>query len=246
MRIFKLDHCFDHPTTKGESMKKHYGLMLFFVALVSIGWTVSSQAMELVPVTSFDSTWKTYTQGSGTGTATPNGAKVNLTLQGSGTNFNFYKTGTKGVIGMLATLRVDQVTCDANGFCGIGINQYIGMTGNSRIQLSITLSHNGNGNNVINFFIKTIDLTTNANVVLAQGNIGDYSGAWANGDSKTVGFVRDGSEFWFYVAEHPALIKVQVLDEITPYSDSPTVFAQVGPGTGNSISGSASDIYLIY
>jgi len=126
-------------------MKRHYGLMLILVALISVGWTVCSQAMELVPVTSFDSTWKTYTQGSGTGTATPNGTKVNLSAQGSGTNFNFYKTGTKGVIGMLANLRVDQVTCDANGFCGIGINQYIGMTGNSRIQLNITLGHNGNG-----------------------------------------------------------------------------------------------------
>jgi len=228
-------------------MKKHYGLMLFFVALVSIGWTVSSQAMELVPVTSFDSTWKTYTQGSGTGTATPNGAKVNLTAQGSGMNFNFYKTGTKGVIGMLATLRVDQVTSDANGFCQIGLTQYIGMIGNSRVQLNIFLNYNGNGNNnSINFVLRTIDLTTNANVQLAQGSIGDYSGTWVNGDNKTVGFLRNGSEFWFYVAGHPALIKVQVLDEITPYNDSPTVFTMVGPGTGNSISGSASDIYLIY
>lgn len=222
---------------------------IFFAVLFSIGLTVSSQAMEFVPVTKFDSTWKTFTSGSGTGTATPDGAKVNLNAQGSGTNFNFYKTGTKGVIGMLATLRVDQVTTAANSFCGMGITQYIGMTGNSRIQLYIVLNHNSNPNgynNNISFVLKTVDLTTSANVVLAQGSIGDYSGGWANGDSKTVGFVRVGSEYWFFLAGHPALIKVQALDEITPYNDSPTIFTNVGPGTGNSISGSASDIYLIY
>lgn len=205
--------------------------------------------MELVPVTSFDSTWKTSTQGPGKGTTTPDGAKVNLSAQGSGTSYfsslNFYKTGTKGVIGMLATIRVDQVT-SSDAQCQIGITQYIGMTGNSRIQLSINLGHDGNGNNNINFMLKTVDLTTNSNVVLAQGTIGDFSGAQANGDSKTVGFLRNGSEFWFYVAGNPALIKVQLLDEITPYNDAPTVFTMVGPGTGNSISGSASDIYLIY
>ena len=229
-------------------MKKHYGLMLFFVALVSIGWTVCSQAMELVPVTSFDSTWMIYTYGTGTGTLTTDGAKVNLSAQGSDTgerDEEIIKTGTTGVVGMWATIRVDQATNDSTtGTCLIGLYQYIGKVNNSKIQLMISLNQENN-KKYIRFRVRAVDLTTNATKVLTWGTFGDRDGGWANGDSKTVAFARVGSEFWFYVEGEPGFIKIQALDEMTSYNGSPSVSAWADKGTGNSISGSVSNIFLI-
>jgi hypothetical protein len=162
----------DHPTIKGERMKKHYGFMLFFVGLVSIGWTVCSQAMELIPVTSFGSTWAIKPViGTGTGTVTTDGAKVNLSFQGGATGngeIDFYETTLTGLIGMWATLRVDQVTTGSNGDCSIGICQNVGKIGNSRIQLAIFLEQWTNLNRVV-FRVRASDLTTN--VILRTGII---------------------------------------------------------------------------
>ena len=46
-------------------MKKLW-LHIILAVLISIGWTVCSQAIDLVPVTSFDSSWTTFTSGTAT------------------------------------------------------------------------------------------------------------------------------------------------------------------------------------
>jgi hypothetical protein len=227
-------------------MKKHYGFMLFFVGLISIGWTVCSQAMELIPVTSFDSSWVIDPYGTGTGTVTTDGAKVNLSFQGAATGegeIDFYKTtGVTGLIGMWATLRVDQATTGSNGDCSIAIVQNVGKIGNSKIQLKIALRQRANKKSIV-FRVRATDLTTNVRTVLYFGNFGDEDGGWAIGDSRTVAFARVGSEFWFYVVGSPGLIKVQAFDKVTTYNGSPCMFAWAV--AGSSVAGSVSDIYLI-
>lgn len=225
-------------------MKKHYGLMLTLVVLISIGWTAGSQAMELVPVTSFDSSWVIETYGSGIGTAivTTNGANVILSAQNPTTTDwiekDFVKNGTSGIIGMMATIRFDQ----ANGSCGVSVKQCIGKVGNSKIQLAITLLQKDNQKS-IEFSVKSTDLTTQAENIHEYGRLGNSNGAWAIGESKTVAFARVGSEYWFYVKGHPELIKIQSFEEVTSY-DSPPSVAVVSNGN-SSILGVVSDIYLI-
>jgi len=213
--------------------------------LISIGWTASSQGMELIPVTSFDDTWVTENWGTGSGTVTTDGSKVNLSVQGTSTDFGemfFYKNGTSGIIGMIATLRVDQATTIPYYGCQINILQYVGKMGNSKIQLLMSLEF-GLNQERIGYRVAATDLTTNVKTVLYFGNIGSYDGNWAFGDSKTVAFARVGSEFWFYVQGSPGIVKIQAFEEITPFDGPPAVDAWAGPG--NSISGSVSDIYLI-
>ncbi len=235
-------------------MKKHYGLMLILVALISVSWTVCSQAMELVPVTSFDSTWKTGTFGTATGTVTTDGSKVKLSAQGSATDYihkSFYKTGNTGVVGMLATIRVDQANNDSTGYCDIGLATAIGRIGNSQIELWIMLTQaNNNNNNIIRFSANAYDVTTHTSRTLARGEFGANIGAWTHGDSKTVAIARVGSEYWFYVSGNPSLtpslIKVQAIDGLIPFDETwPEMFIYADKGVGNSISGTVSDIYLI-
>ncbi|MBI5590321.1 MAG: hypothetical protein HY881_07560 [Deltaproteobacteria bacterium] len=226
-------------------MKNKLWAHFVLVVLISIGWTVCSQAMELIPVTSFDSTWVIDTYGTGTATVTTEGAKVNLSAQGTATDYGekvFYKTGTTGVIGMWATLRVDQATTGSNGDCSIGISQYVGKVNNNKIQLMISLEQWTNQKR-ISFRVQATDLTTNVKTVLTQGTVGNWDGGWANGDSRTVAFARVGSEFWFYVVGLPGLIKAQPFDAVTSYDSAPGMFVWAGAGT--SISGNVSDIYLI-
>jgi hypothetical protein len=223
-------------------MKK---LLSYVVMAVLIsGWTACSQAMELVPVTSFDSSWALASYGTGTGTVTTDGAKANLSAQGAATDYremDLSKSGTAGVIGMVATLRVDQAFC-STGYCNLFINQYIGKIDNSKIQLQISLQQQNNQNS-IEFRIKAKDLTTNVSNVLVKGVFGDLNGGWVNGDIKTVAFARVGSEYWFYLVGYPGLIKIQALENLTPYDSAPNLGAWAGQES--SISGSVSDIYLI-
>ena len=231
-------------------MKKHYGLILILVTLISIGWTVCSQAIELIPVTSFDSTWVKWSDGTGTGILTIDGNKINLNVQGSETGYidkEFIKTNSSGIVGMIATIRVDQASNSSNGNCLIGLYQWIGQINNNKIQLMISL-HQEDNKKYIRYRVRSVDLSTNASKVLTWGTFGDRDGGWANGESKTVAFARVGSEFWFYVAGEPGLVIIQALDEITSYTgpgSSPAVSAWADQGAGNSISGSVSDIYLI-
>ncbi|MEI6588302.1 MAG: hypothetical protein WCO05_05140 [Candidatus Moraniibacteriota bacterium] len=224
-------------------MKRLWTLIVLAV-LISIGWTVCSQAMELVPVTSFDSSWVIASYGTGTGTVTTEGAKVNLSAQGAANDYgekDFLKNGTTGVIGMMATLRVDQATC-STGSCNIYLSQYIGKVGNNIMQLLISLKKDYNQKSIW-YRIKSKDLTTNAQTILTQGTFGDVNGGWADGDSKTVAFARVGSELWFYLAGAPGMVKMPAFDAVTTYDSAPDVGVWAGPG--NSISGSVSNIYLI-
>jgi len=142
---------------------------------------------------------------------------------------------------MMANLRVDQAVCPYG--CNLGISQYVGKQGNRKIQLLISLNQANNNQNSIGYRIKSRDLTTNEQTILTQGTFGDFSGGWANGDSRTVAFARVGSEFWFYVVGAPGLIKIQALDEISSFDGTPDTFAWAG--SVSSISGSVSNIYLI-
>jgi hypothetical protein len=170
-----------------------------------------------------------------------------MSVQGSATDYgeiDFCKTTgiPPGFIGMVATLRVDQATTGSDGDCAISICQSLGKIGNSKIQLAILLEQWKN-QKTISFRLQATDLTTNAKTVLNRGTFGDWDGAWAIGDSKTVAFARIGTEFWFYVMGSPGIIKVQALDMVTSFNGSPDMHAWAKPGS--SISGSVSDIYLI-
>ena len=229
-------------------MKKTLSANIVFVVLFSLGLTANINAMELIPITYFDSTWVIETLGTATATVTTDGAKVNLSAHGSATDRidkDFIKKGTSGIVGMAATLRVDQATSDSTGTCAIGIEQSIGKINNSRIKLRIVLFQENNKKS-IKFYLHAYDLTTEVLTVLAKGYFGDTDGGWSNGDSKTVAFARVGSEFWFYVAGETGLIKIQALDLVTSYNGSPKITIWADQGAGNSISGSVSDIYLIY
>jgi hypothetical protein len=119
-------------------MKKLW-LHIILAVLISIGWTVCSQAIDLVPVTSFDSSWTTFTSGTATTTLSIDGAKVNLSAQGSATDSGdkelYQPNADSRTIGMYATLRVDQAASDSNLSSEfLGINAYIGRVDNNRIQ----------------------------------------------------------------------------------------------------------------
>jgi hypothetical protein len=155
-----------------------------------------------------------------------------------------FKEGTSGIIGMMATLRVDQATSGSNGSDEIGILLDVGKIGNKRIQLKISLKQWANQNRIY-FRVRAADLTTNAKTDINTGTFGGIDGGWAKGDSKTVAFARVGSEFWFYVVGAPGLIKIQAFDKVTTYNGSPCMFAWADKGVENSIAGSVSDVYLI-
>ena len=226
-------------------------MYIILAVLISTGWTVSSQAIVLEPVTSFDSTWVKWTDGTGTGTLTIDGNKINFNVQGSETGYideEFIKTNSSGIVGMMATIRVDQASNSSGGSCMISLYQWIGQINNKKIQLIISLNQEDN-KKYIRYRVRSVDLSTNESKVLTWGTFGDRDGGWVIGESKTVAFARVGSEFWFYVAGEPGFVKIQAFDEITPYTgsgSSPTVSAWADQGVGNSISGSVSDIYLIY
>jgi hypothetical protein len=192
-------------------MKRLWPLIVLAV-LISIGWTVSSQALELVPVTSFDTTWQTKTYGDGGPVSViTNGGTVNLSAQGVAgtqwTEIDFYKTGTTGIVGMWATLRVDQAT-NTNGSTNIdiiGIKQFIGKIGNEEIRLLISLKQYSN-NKSIWYQIRAMDTNTYAMRTITQGTFGDTSGGWKLGESLTVAFVRVNPGFttcgYMYQANH--------------------------------------------
>ena len=233
-------------------MKKHYGLILILVTLISIGWTVCSQAIDLMPVTSFDSTWEMISyESAGTGTLTIDGNTINLFVQGSqdgAIDKNLQKNNSSGIVGMAATIRVDTASNSSGGRCLIGLYQWIGQINNKKIQMMISLNQEDN-KKFIRYRVRSVDLFTNESKVITWGTFGDRDGGWQIGESKTVVFARVGSEFCFYVAGEPGLVKIQALDEITSYTgpgSSPAVSAWADQGLGNSISGSVSDIYLIH
>ncbi len=227
-------------------MKKTLWIVMGY--LIFIASATCSQALEVVSVIGFDSTWVINAPGAGTGTVTTNGATVNLSAIGSAANSvlnTLAENGTTGVVGMMATLKVNQATSTSGNASRIGISQNIGMVGTNTIQILMALNQK-NGSNMIWYRVRFTDAATNIPTVLAQGTFGDTSGGWSNGDNRTVAFALIGNELWFYSVEVPEFIKVQLPDAITKSNnDSPTVFAYADQGTGNAISGSVSNIYLI-
>ncbi len=219
---------------------------IVLAVLISIGWTVSSQAAEVVPVTSFDSTWAIETYGTANGSVATDGAKINLSSQGSATDYiekDFKKHDTPGIIGMVATIRVDQATSDSTGSCMIGISQEIGQIGNSKINLLIYLQQSTNKKST-KYRVRTQDLTTKATKIIAQGTFGDTDGGWSIGVNKTVAYALVGTEIWFYAGDS-GLMRYQPDAAVTPFYNGPTVITWADKGVNNSISGSVSDIYLI-
>jgi hypothetical protein len=224
---------------------KKLPVYIIFAILIAIGWTTCSQAMDLVPVTNFDSSWQIVPSGTGTATLTIDGSKLNLSAKGSATDYgenDLQESGTNGIIGMMATLQVDQAT-SPNDNCYLTVSKYIGQIGNSKIQAMIGL-YQANNRNQIWYRVKGTDLTTSGKTVLMQGSFGDSYGGWTNGKSVTVAFALVGSEIWFYVVGSPGLIKFQILDGMIPYNGKPSINAMASSGC--FISGSVTNTYLIH
>ncbi|MGD9973270.1 MAG: hypothetical protein AB7S77_09440 [Desulfatirhabdiaceae bacterium] len=155
----------------------------------------------------------------------------------------FYKTGSNDVTGMWATLQVDEIA----GRSKLGIQGSFGLIGNSKIQVQLYLEQYDNYKS-IRYTILSIDLYTGSWAYVSLGAIGDWKNSWLPGDQISVAFAIFGNEIWIYADGYPQLMKVQMLDEITPYNDFgyPAAFFWTDAGSGNSISGSVSDIFLIY
>jgi len=221
---------------------RHFG---FLAILIVAGWTACATAMESEPITSFDSTWQTVPQGCNAPAITTDAATINMQTQGSETGCSgiFYKTGTNGVTGMWATLQVDEI----GGFGRIGIQGSFGLIGNSKIQAQLFLEQYENHKS-IRYNIKSIDLYTGSCLYLSIGTIGSWENSWVPGDQINVAFAIVENEIWIYADAYPQLMKLQMLDEITPYNDFgyPAAFFWTDAGSENSISGSVSDIFLIY
>jgi hypothetical protein len=226
-------------------MKKNFWSIVVWVAFLSIGWTVAcAQAYVWVPITTFDETWQTFSEGTGTGTVVTEGAKINLSANGLDTGYflgGLSKTDSTGVSGILTTLRIDQIT----GNCNIGLKASLGQVGNNKIQMRIYLVQY-NKTKSIQFRVESIDLNTNLSKTVSQGTFGEWDGSWVPGDSKAIAFAKIESELWFYVDGYPQILKLQMLDEMTAYKGSLEAYVYAGPGAENSVSGSVSGIYYLY
>lgn len=233
-------------------MKKYGCFKIGVFAIVLVGWTVCSHALELIPLKS-GFTWETDVSGPCSFDIGSDGTAVNLSAQGTESEVSEIDvaiTGTSKIVGMWATVHVDQAVNNAVGTniladsVYIGIKQYVGRVGNEKIRLSITLNQY-NDQRSIWYQVRGYHVTTNAVREIAQGTIGAVSGRWNPGDSLTMAFVRVGSEFWFYVNGVPELLKIQAIGEVTGYYGQPNIFARAGKGTNSLVAGSVSNIYLI-
>jgi hypothetical protein len=224
-------------------MNNKFWIKVFVAVLIIAAWAVCAKAMDWAPVTSFDHTWITGSQGCSASNVVTNGSTINMSAQGSDTRCAamLYKTGTNGVIGMSATLQVDKIS----GYGTIGIQGSFGQIGDSKIQVQVGLEQYNNHKS-IKYSIEIIDLKTDSRVFLSDGSIGDWDYCWIPGDKKTVAFAIVGSEVIIYVEGYPLLLKFQMLGEIIPYNGPPAVLSWTDTGIENSISGSVSNISLIY
>ena len=217
----------------------------FLAILIIAGWTVCATAMESAPITSFDSTWQTWSQGCNTPPINTDDATINIQTQGSDTGCSgmFYKTATNNVTGMWATLQVDEIA----GRSKLGIQGSFGLIANSKIQAQLFLEQYDKHKS-IRYTIKSIDLCTGSSVYLSMGTIGDWNNSWLPGDQISVAFAIIGNEIWIYADGYPQLMKIQMMDEIIPYNDFgyPAAFFWTDEGSENSISGNVSNIFLIY
>ncbi|MBI5591089.1 MAG: hypothetical protein HY881_11465 [Deltaproteobacteria bacterium] len=225
-------------------MNKNYLGRVFFILLFIAGWSTGSCAEEWVPALEFGTAWIVSSDGLGTGAVTTEGTTINLTANGN-SNGGFFgalnKIDTTGIVGMYATLRVDQVS----GNCDLGLQATIGQIGTKQIQVSIFLSEY-NGQEGIEYRIRMYDMFTEMTVLVATGTFGPWDGAWVPGKPQSVAFERVESELWFYADGYKQVHKIQMLDGITSINESLAGYVNAPMGMDVSITGSISDIYLVY
>ena len=174
----------------------------------------------------------------------PNDATINLAGNGAsdgGFSGGLFKNETSGIAGMLATLRVDNVS----GNCEIGIKATIGQIGNKQIRIFMFLSEY-NGSEGIGFRIYTYDIFYATSALLATGTFGPWDGAWVLGQPQKVAFAIFGYELWFYADGYKQLHKIQLLDGMKPLAGPLGGYVDTSKGTDVSIMGSVSDIYFYY
>lgn len=159
-----------------------------------------------------------------------------------------YQMATTDTRGMLATINVSKI----NGSAQVGIVDSIGKIGNNRIVARMYVEQWLNNNKYekrVRYTIRERDLNTGERRQLSSGVIGEWDGGWNLGDSVTVGFMRTGNDFWFYLEGMPGFVKwtssstVESLNESLNWS--PEVFGYTGHGADNAIEATVSNIYII-
>ena len=192
----------------------------------------------------FDGTWEVTTSGSGTGNVIAREGTINLSAKGE-IDGGFFgalsKSKPTGIAGMLATLRIDQVS----GNCELGLKATIGQIGSKRIQVLIYLTEY-NSEKSIQYSITLNDLTDDSSALVGSGTFGGSDGAWVLGKPQTIAFARVGSEVWFYADGFKQIQKIQLSDGITSYYDYAAGYVNAPTGVRTAITGSISDMYLYY
>lgn len=215
-------------------------------------WTLVASfgfAMELKPVSDFSNWVGELYYGSSQSTFNPafissSGADLKVNIQGEdGSDIwtGLYESGSDGGIGMLATINVS----DFSGNGQVGISDSLGKIGNDRIQVQVYLQQ-WDGVKSLKYRLRTKDLTTGSQKEILSGYFGSYSSdEWSIGQSVTVGMMRTGDDFWFYVQGQPGFVKWTSETTVEDLTWSPEIFSYVDSGSGNSVTADVTDVLLI-
>jgi hypothetical protein len=176
---------------------------------------------------------------------TPNGTSLDVTADGStGYAWRALSKYFTNNVGLLVTINV----ADAKGKePQIGIRKNVGKTpsGNWVLAELYTDSYDS-GNRQIRYRVQERDDTSKTLRVLAVGFLGGFGGAWSNGQDLVLGLARVENEIWFYSQESRVLVKVSPLETMSALESEVQIFALAPEGATNSISGTVSDIKILY
>ena len=177
-------------------------------------------------------------------TMTPSATVVNFQTPGS--DLEEWSTISKNfpsALGVIATFNISSV----NGSASTGIRKYVGINeAGNRILAEIYLSANS-GDKHISFKIRERDDQGNTLTVIATGHPGDWEGTWSLGQNIEIGLAKISDyEICLYTPANSAFIIIKLSEKMNTFDSDVEIFAGAGVGSNNTITGTVSNVDIIY
>ena len=217
-------------------MKKWH--MTLAVSVLAVMFSASVQAAENL------TDWKDYVW---QGNVTMSHPGTVLSVSANGTNKvsmgRVYKNFPNAV-GMFASVKVSQ----SSGENGLGIRQNIGKAADGNKVMAELYVNEYGGDKRIQYNIRKRDTDGNTLKVYARGYLGNFFDGWELGQTVLIAFARVGDEVWFYTPQNNVgLVKILLMEPVATLADQDMeIWAWTQNGSGNSISGTVSEVGILY
>ena len=177
-------------------------------------------------------------------TMTPSATVVNVQTPGSDLEeWSRLSKHFPGALGAIATVNISSV----NGSANLGIRKNVGINdAGNRILVEIRLNEN-NKDKDINFKIRERDDQGNTLAVIATGHPGDWEGTWSLGQNIEIGLAKISDyEICLYTPANSAFIIIKLSEKMNNFDSDVEIIAGAGVGSNNTITGTISNVDIIY